>query len=136
MTDEQIAEIEARASAATEGPWIPKHAKTAYLADGTSEHEARSIATGETVAHVLDSRDGTQRGRDLKFIAAARSDIPALVAEVRRMRGLLASLSTADAPCEHCCPHCPWCSGKLNQDARFTHDADCPAFTPDGSVKT
>lgn len=57
-----------------------------------------------------------------------------LVAEVRRLRGLIKSAewesewsqSIGGGSC------CPWCdSGK----GYHPHDVDCPAFTPDGRVK-
>jgi hypothetical protein len=59
-------EIEARANAATPGPWTPQ---TIRLIDGVD-------LPVETVA---------QWQRDAAFIAAARADVPALVACVRKL---------------------------------------------------
>ena len=73
MTPERLAEIEARAEAATEGPW-----------------EAWDRGIGFEV-HVngegLNSEfRETFRQADAEFIAAARTDVPALLAEVRRLQ--------------------------------------------------
>lgn len=60
--------------------------------------------------------------------------MPRLVAEVRRLRGLVERA----VPCEHCCPHCPWCASEeiyLKGESWLSHAADCRAFNPDGSVK-
>ena len=78
VTDQELSEIEARANAATEGPWRAEYANI----------------TSADVVGPLDA-DLVQRkygGRaqylvaDAEFIAAARTDIPALVAEVRALR--------------------------------------------------
>jgi hypothetical protein len=72
MTNEQLDEIEARANAATPGPWEVLN-KWWVIPHGKSEWD------GEICGNVY--QDG-----DSDFIAAARSDVPALVAEVRRLR--------------------------------------------------
>ena len=63
-------EIEARANAATPGPWTPQ---TIRLIDGVDLPDA-------TVA---------QWQRDAAFIAAARTDVPALSARVRELEAEL-----------------------------------------------
>lgn len=70
--------IEARANAATPGPW-------------------RVGATYDPEINVdVTNADGNLVGpKDEDFIAAAREDVPALVAEVRRLRAALA-MSNAD----------------------------------------
>ena len=72
MTPERLAEIEARAEAATEGPW-----------------EAWDRGIGFEVhvnAECLNSEfRETFRQADAEFIAAARTDVPDLLAEVRRL---------------------------------------------------
>lgn len=60
MTDEELKAIEARANAATPGPWMK----------------------GVTYDH----------GRNAEFIAASRTDVPALAAEVRRLKEENASM--------------------------------------------
>ena len=65
MTPERLAEIRARAEAATEGPWFGS-AGGLYIYGATP---------GDEVAR-------TNRPADATFIAAARTDVPELVAEV------------------------------------------------------
>lgn len=75
MTDEQLTAIENRANAATREPWI---VGDAYVP--TASLSAVSVyGMGMEVAEC-------QMGTDGAFIAAARVDVPALVAEVRSLR--------------------------------------------------
>lgn len=68
--------IEARASAATKGPWLVK---------GMYPQEILANDSGlNLVATTHLSPDGPPS--DTEFIAQARTDVPALVAEVRRLR--------------------------------------------------
>lgn len=79
MTEEELAAIEARATAATREPWIvgDMYVPPACLS-------AVSVyGMGMEVAEC-------QIDADAAFIAAARVDVPALVAEVRRLRAALA----------------------------------------------
>ena len=74
--------IKARCEAATQGPW--KVAEPGYRV-------ARDDGTGFLVASTFmatDSRDLP----DATFIAHARTDVPALVAEVDRLRAELAEV--------------------------------------------
>ena len=70
MTDEQLTAIEQRANAATPGPWVgypsmvylaPSHALSVFMREGANPMQ---------VEH------------DTAFIAAARSDVPALIADI------------------------------------------------------
>jgi len=75
MTDEELTAIEARANAATREPWS---VGDAYVP--TASLSAVSVyGMGMEIAECQMPEDGT-------FIAAARVDVPALVAEVRRLR--------------------------------------------------
>ena len=76
MTDEQLTAIEQRANAATPGPW---RAYSSMVSIGLSH--ALHILTG---IHPFNQAQATC---DTTFVAAARTDVPALVAEVRRLRG-------------------------------------------------
>lgn len=67
MKPEQLAEIEARANAATDGPWVL----------GSSGNVPDISYYGSGWAGVT---------KDEKFIAHSRTDIPALIAEVRRLQ--------------------------------------------------
>ena len=78
MTEEELTAIEARANAATREPWV---VGDAYVP--TASLSAVSVyGMGMEVAECQMPADGT-------FIAAARVDVPALVAEVRRLRAEL-----------------------------------------------
>ena len=86
MTPERLAEIRARAEAATDGPWEAQD----YSADPGDEGSC--ITAGEpgtmrqrAVAYAIDYPWTTPEScaADATFIAAARTDVPELVAEVR-----------------------------------------------------
>ncbi len=74
--------IKAREAEATEGPWrVEESRKPEYsiiLVCGPDD-------TGEEVIHFMYS-DG--REPDAEFIASARQDVPALIAEVERLRAI------------------------------------------------
>lgn len=74
MTDEQLSEIEQRVNAATPGSWAGYPSMVSISAS-----HALSV-------FMRDNADPLQVERDNVFIAAARSDVPALVAEVRRLK--------------------------------------------------
>lgn len=86
LTEEQLLEIEARCKAATPGPWEWS---------GGRYDDVRLVGLGQTVLQpdlyhceaYIDVSDA-----DKLFIAAARSDVPALVAEVRRLSDALSEL--------------------------------------------
>ncbi|TRC81048.1 hypothetical protein FJV83_05505 [Mesorhizobium sp. WSM4307] len=82
-SDLELQEMEARAAMAQPGPW-------------KSWIEGRDFLSG---SNFIQIGAGAGRGKDIElsgatvadqdFIAAARQDIPRLVAEVRRLRGIL-----------------------------------------------
>ena len=56
-----------------------------------------------------------------------------LIAEVRRLRGLVKEVEKS-AGWHYCdCYGCPWCEAEAGFPS-FAHEADCPAFTPEGEV--
>lgn len=61
MTEEELAAIEARANAATPGPWLPENVQNCSWFSG---------------------RDGEENA---DFVSSARCDVPDLIAEVRRL---------------------------------------------------
>jgi hypothetical protein len=77
VTEEELDAIEARANAATTGPWVLGYHGRGYTiccdADGT------------TIVSAPDAQD-EDLSEDEVFIAAARSDVPALIAELRAAR--------------------------------------------------
>ncbi len=83
MTEEALAAVEARAAAATPGPW-------GALDLGWPDRMI-PICPGSDVGRGVLAYVG-QRGQpnmaNATFIACARADIPTLVAEVRRLRAI------------------------------------------------
>lgn len=75
ITEERLAEIEARAEAATSGPWE-------LVVYSTAELEVVNLKQQHVSFHAR-SRQGAANG---KFIRDAIKVIPDLVAEVRRLR--------------------------------------------------
>ncbi|MFJ4682013.1 hypothetical protein [Streptomyces sp. NPDC088789] len=116
-TDQQLADIEARATAATPGPWGVYQFGgdslieiAAELEDtGTGYRARRTVARFDEEpmdndpAHAewTAEEDWAQVQADAAFVAAAREDVPALLAEVRRLRQqrafLLDQLAKKDA---------------------------------------
>lgn len=96
MTPERLAEIEARANAATQGPW---EAATGALV-GDDYDEATHVwyrlhspdRMWQTIGKVLDNELDQTTIEDAEFIAEARTDVPDLLAEVRRLQALAAAL--------------------------------------------
>lgn len=82
MTDEQLAEIEARCEAATPGPWARKRGQFTRVVSFSDEN-------GTVVASTYTSSFAPpkiQAMENASFIAHARTDVPALLAEVKRLR--------------------------------------------------
>ncbi|WP_065286730.1 hypothetical protein [Mycolicibacter kumamotonensis] len=88
MTDDVIARATAALEGVTEGPW------RASLLDGIDYEDGSSCIRGGVYpdvhgsAPVFLSSSGIDR-RDARFIAAARTLVPELLAEVERLRGAL-----------------------------------------------
>lgn len=83
MTEEQLQAIEARAAAATEGEWFANNN------DGYSIWRIKApgfIAIADVIG------DSAETDANAAFIAHAREDVPALVAEVRRLQEHIAGL--------------------------------------------
>lgn len=112
MTNEELDAIEAREKAATAGPWVvwsdegpvwlpnrkalPRECLGGWTMsvchhDGSFESsDHRCVATA-----VMRSEDDAQGGSDAAFIAAARTDVPALIAEVRSHRSEILCLDAS-----------------------------------------
>ncbi len=97
MTEQELQAIEQRANGATAGPWKAEMGQVLYWSPRPTKAkpnagythtliraEQTDYASGEFFA-VVDDTDAT-------FIAHARTDVPALVAEVRRLRALVEAL--------------------------------------------
>ena len=79
--------IEARANAATEGPWWRREGHAEI--DGQNYAEVLIPGRVECWSHCYGGTstiEGDRLDADLAFIAHARADVPDLVAEVRRLR--------------------------------------------------
>lgn len=91
MTDEELTTLDALASAATAGPWQAAEGHT--YRDGRVEHTESFVRLpGGDVAlaeEVVDPATGEPSNANAAFIAASREAVPALIAEVRRLRGAL-----------------------------------------------
>lgn len=94
MTEQELAAIEARANAATAGPWHWVDPETDQPLELTALCEAASLRTvekyptisvGPLPKFIVDTQELNEVA-DALFIANARTDVPALVAEVRRLR--------------------------------------------------
>lgn len=84
MDDQALAEIEARICAATRGPWKS-------FIEGRNHMSGDSfIQTGGLDDNCSDIYLSGGTLQDQDFIAHARQDVPMLLAEVRRLRSLLA----------------------------------------------
>lgn len=91
ISDDELAAIEARAVAATAGPWESfvegrdHMSGDDFIRTGGMSDEAPDMY----VSLAFPARPGLlpAAANDLDFIAAARQDIPRLVAEIRRLRG-------------------------------------------------
>lgn len=87
MTDEQLVAIEARAAAATKGPW--RNEDDSVETPIQCPDEDAEGATYRLVSN--NAYDGgiylsAMLPGDAEFVAHARDDVPALCAEVRRLR--------------------------------------------------
>jgi len=80
VNEARLAEIEARCEAATARPWINGETSSGYR----SIYAA--IVSPETPRPLVTQLRGQNRKPDAAFIAHARSDVPELVREVRRLR--------------------------------------------------
>jgi hypothetical protein len=93
MTDDELDAGERRAQAATPGPWV------SYVEGRDHDSGDSFILTAGPDLYISydewpeDQRQANEqrRANDMDFIAAARQDVPRLIAEVRRLRARLAA---------------------------------------------
>ena len=77
LSEQELAAIEARAEAATEGPWAARF-------DG----QRQGIFVAHRSVILFDVGHVRPTTPDADFIANARADVPRLIAEVRRLQSL------------------------------------------------
>jgi hypothetical protein len=82
ITEKELDEIEARSRAATPGPW------RSYIEGRDHTSGSDFIMTGPDSSRGPDIEVTGGTPADQDFIAHARQDVPKLLAEVRRLRGL------------------------------------------------
>ena len=87
MTREQLDAIRARVEAATLGPWEAVTPKR-YAAVRSDAERCYVYTQGKIPADTHPDTVARQQ-RDAQFIASAREDVPALLAEVERLRAEL-----------------------------------------------
>ena len=106
LTD-RLDEIAARADAATDGPWEPKRIEFRDTAGHT-------VKRGDLVVAFVgyESHEPLRVPVDAAFIAAARADVPALVAALRDVLALHAPMSWSEAEPT---------SGEMDEDYSLTH---------------
>lgn len=95
MTDERLVELEGLAGAATPGPW--------KATEGEMCKEYFQVIDVPTGCEIIDKENGGCASdpcpddvffspENARFIAAARTAVPELLAEVRRLRGMYLDL--------------------------------------------
>lgn len=82
MSDEELDRLERLADGATPGPWDDRH-RGCLRIPIIAPHPARD-ADWRLIADVRSA--GREREANAAFIAAARTAVPELIAEVRRLR--------------------------------------------------
>ncbi|TDX78703.1 hypothetical protein EDF35_1917 [Rathayibacter sp. PhB151] len=92
--------IEARANAATVGPWriIVQNSRAAVIGYHPLDPLLRVVDPDEITVGTISRGEGRD---NVDFILSAREDVPALVAEVRRLREQLAAANSTSSWDEH-----------------------------------
>jgi hypothetical protein len=147
MTDEELAAIRERVEQATPGPWNVFKG-VIWGRAGSSGPYQLSIAKNANISTVVEDTDSadwrdSRIGADLGFIAHARQDIPALLAEIAALREIVESVVAQEArPFSKLMwdvvvvyndngeRECVFCNGEeIRQGgliAGFNHEAGCP----------
>lgn len=97
LTEQELTAIEERAEKATAGPWTIECRSILNDANDPSWPEDDFLQFHLRGPAPVTGR-GDYNGRDADFMAQARTDVPALVAEVRRQRAILTHVSIGAVP--------------------------------------
>lgn len=102
MTNEELDAIEQRANRATPGPWVwfmensstsgPIEPYTGFFGGPYTRSDNSQFAdlrSGNKTVLPADQSPALPKDEDADFIVHSRTDIPKLVAEVRRLRSLV-----------------------------------------------
>jgi hypothetical protein len=97
MTDAELTAIEQRAAGATPGPWRISNELTGdiRLAVRVKDFYSRLVCTFRSKI------EGEQAYENAVFICAARSDVPALLVEVRHLQATLAEIASTSGNARH-----------------------------------
>ncbi|MFD5798646.1 hypothetical protein ACFWIO_34970 [Streptomyces diastatochromogenes] len=111
-TDQQLDldAIDAVANAATDGPWLA--------------NDRIGVATNPAGDPLAVFGGGEQDRADAAFVAAARTDVPALVAEVRRLQAREAAFTTLAERWQQMADHGDVAIGSFDGPAAATLDAE------------
>jgi hypothetical protein len=86
LTDDELARIEARANAATPGPWpLPEERRSPGIYQGQSPNYDERLP----LDHEGCDEWPWNTEENMIFAYKAREDVPRLIAEVRRLRAIL-----------------------------------------------
>ncbi len=108
MTEQELAEMDARVEAASPGPWRWSVNPSAMAEDvGSIDAPGGRVCWFGDQTQYYPCEGEPPSASDLAFIIAARADVPALIAEVRRLRELVAGGEYGTEQM------CPWCRGPL-----------------------
>lgn len=96
LTNEQLAEIRKRAEATTAGPWYVSALAEGYIYAGGEFTVVASTVEYNEDGSVHTRLDNDKSVDNQEFIAHARQDVPALLAEVERLRREISFIAHVD----------------------------------------
>lgn len=131
MEEQRLREIEERSNQATPGPWMLNDLQAhVYTGPGYSDGNRGPYHCIAYCENDYDALPEPQEFENAAFIAHARTDVPDLVAEVRRLRTELQESTTCqDATCATRTPprEAKWCDVCVDELARLIkHKGDTP----------